>query len=120
METTKLHIPKMTTFTFQGVEYNEERLVAAGAECPTTLIAMDSLIDSEETRTTGNATGPILVIKQADGFHVVLRSSAPYTEKTKCRILSKFALKKARADNVYEDAAAAMADRLRRPFTRRY
>lgn len=119
METTKLQLPKMTTFTFQGVEYNEERLIAAGAECPTTLIDMDSLIDSEETRTTGNATGPVLVLKQSDGFHVVLRSSTPYTEKTKCRILSKFALKKARADTVYEDAASQMTERLRRPFNRR-
>jgi hypothetical protein len=49
----------------------------------------------------------------------VLRSSAPFTEKTKCRILSKFALKKARADNVYEDAASQMTERLRRPFNRR-
>ena len=109
----------MTTFTFQGVEYNEERLVAAGSECPPTLIEMDSLIESEETKTSLKADGPVLVLKQPDGFHVVLRSSAPFTEKTKCRILSKFALKKARADNVYEDAASQMTERLRRPFNRR-
>lgn len=110
----------MTTFTFQGVEYNEERLVAAGAECPTILVDMDSLIESDQTKTSSKADGPVLVLKHADGFHVVLRSVAPFTEKTKCRILSKFALKKARADNVYEDAANAMAERLRRPFNRRY
>jgi len=109
----------MTTFNFQGVEYNEERLVAAGAECPTTLIDMDSLIESEETKTSTKADGPVLVIKQPDGFHVVLRATAPFTEKTKCRILSKFALKKARADNIYEDAASQMTERLRRPFNRR-
>jgi len=50
---------------------------------------------------------------------VVLRATAPFTEKTKCRILSKFALKKARADNIYEDAASQMTERLRRPFNRR-
>ena len=94
-----------------GVAYNASRLLGASSGAPKVMIPADSLVVTEECLMfEGSAT---LVMKELDKYIVLIKDPAlVFSESNQCSLLSKIAIKAARADNVYEETAARTYDRM--------
>lgn len=94
-----------------GVAYNAARLLGASSGAPKVMIPADSLVVAEEClMSEGSAT---LVMKELDKYVVLIKDPAlVFSENNQCSLLSKIAIKAARADNVYEETASRAYDRM--------
>jgi len=89
--------------TFNGIKYNLERLLAGGKECAVVPIKQELLEINDET-VVSDQLGDSLVILREGKYVVLVKTKEPLKEMNKCHMLSKYVLKKAKADIVYESS----------------
>lgn len=96
---------------YNGVAYNTTRLLGASSNAPKIMIPADALVVADEClMSEGSST---LVMKELDKYIVLIKDpTLVFSENNQCSLLSKIAVKNARDDNVYEETAARMFDRM--------